>query len=97
MAIAITEKRQSQAPVDYKFFRGNLGSYATGGVACGPAETGFRVVLGAIVVGSNDLTRRFVFDPAAGKIMAITTSTGAEVANATDLSSLVLDLIIFGY
>jgi hypothetical protein len=97
MAIALTEKRQSHSPVDIKIFRGNLGVYATGGVAIAPSDVGFRAILAVVVVGGNDLTRRYAYDPANNKVMCITTSTGAELANSTDITAITLDFIVFGY
>jgi len=97
MAISLVAKAKAFDPLETKVFRGNLGTYATGGVAIAPADVGLRVILAVIPMGGNDLTRRYAFDPVNSKIMSMVTSTGAETANATDLSSINFDFVVIGY
>jgi len=74
-------------------------SYATGGDPFDPAA-----IIGTAAVrhvalyprfvagATGPLTRIFVYDPVNKKIFAWVASTGAEVANATDLSGCVFDV-----
>jgi hypothetical protein len=96
MAATVVEKFHGRPPLDVKHFRGNIGTYAAGGVLLGPAETGFRVVHTVIVSSGADATRRYGYDTTTNKVVAYVTSTGAEVG-AVDLSAVVLDFLVFGY
>lgn len=96
MAISITEKFQARPPVDVKFFKGNLGTYATGGVAIAPSDVGFTRIHAVVCIGSADATRRYIYDSVAGTVVSYVTSTGAETANGTNLSAVPLEFIVYG-
>lgn len=82
--------------------RVNLGSsYATGGLAFDPKQFGHQNGVQRVIIeprfdstATGTLTRRFEYDYTNKKIVAIVTSTGAEVANAADLSTCTLDIIV---
>lgn len=79
-------------------------SYPTGGYAWDPKASGFvgtveRVIIQARYNGTGATatqTRRFEYDYANKKIVALVTSTGVEVANAADVSGCVLDIVVIG-
>ena len=77
---------------------GNLGTYATGGIAVTPRA----VRLGQIdtIVPNNAGDYRFEYDRTNVKLKAYTddavTGISAEVANTTDLSAITLSMLIFG-
>lgn len=74
-------------------------SYPTGGEAFDPATYGIENAANAIVYIQPRFTavaalNVYTFDKATNKIVATVMSTGAEVADTTDLSTVVLDVII---
>lgn len=75
-------------------------SYATGGEAFDPIAFGFQGPVATVFLTvrsvAGAITRRFEYDFAAKKIKAIVTSTGAEVAAAQDLSTVLIDVLVIG-
>lgn len=73
-------------------------SYATGGESCPPSTFG----LGTVVRGPNGVatngtdTRLVVWNPSTQKLMWFVPNTGAEVANAVDLSAYTLQFEVIG-
>jgi hypothetical protein len=75
-----------------------------GGYAFDPKTVGFVGVVDRVIIqpryagtgATATLTRRFEYDYANKKIVAIVTSTGVEVANAVDVSGCVLDITVIG-
>jgi hypothetical protein len=66
---------------------GNLGVYATGGVAVGPKDVFLKRRLGHLKLSpSSDGSTLFFWDRANGKIKAFT-AVGTEVTNSTDITS----------
>lgn len=111
MPAAVIVRGSSPAPVRSYGPRGDLralatlvvGSYATGGVAVTTpgAAQGFKLrgvnVLNPIPSPSVDRVFSWDGSTSAPKIGAKVISTGAEVANATDLSAVTLTLeLVFG-
>lgn len=61
-------------------------SYTTGGEAIAPAQVGMQVIYQAVCDDAK--ANNFVsYNYSTNKLMAFVSSTGAEVANATDLSA----------
>lgn len=75
-------------------------SYPTGGEPFDPRSFGFQGPVGAVFLSVRSVaaavTRRFEYDHAAKTIKAIVTSTGAEVAAAQDLSTVLIDVWVVG-
>ena len=69
-------------------------SYPTGGEAFAPSAIGLASIdyLAFSGNGANDV----VWDRANNKLKVFVASTGVEVANATDLSALAVDLLAIG-
>lgn len=76
-------------------------SYVTGGYAFDPKAQGFIGAVDKVLIfprfaagATGTLTRQFQYDRVNKKIVVIITSTGAENANAGDLSAIVLDVVV---
>lgn len=69
-------------------------SYPTGGEPLAASALGLASIDFLSLSGTNANT--FVWDRANNKIKAFVRTTGAEVANATDLSAVVLDVFAVG-
>jgi hypothetical protein len=65
---------------------GNLGIYATNGVAVTAATFGLRTLNHVDISSATDGSTLFVWDAANGKIKAFS-AVGTEVTNSTDISS----------
>lgn len=78
-----------------------MGTYNTGGNAMDPRVlAGDMGVVSAVFLSprfvASNITRRLEYDAVNKKIVAIVTSTGAEVADATDLSAVIVDVFVVG-
>lgn len=75
-------------------------SYPTNGYPYDPKSFGFQGVVGAIFLSPRSVaatvTTRFEYDYVNKKVKAFVTSTGAEVANATNLSTVSIDAFVVG-
>lgn len=75
-------------------------SYPTGGEPFNPVQFGFQGPVASVFLTvrsvAASVTRRFEYDFAAKTIKAVVTSTGAEVAAAQDLSTVVIDVLVIG-
>lgn len=73
-------------------------SYPTGGEPFDPRAFGFDKPVASVFLTVRSVaaavTRRFEYDFAAKTIKAVVTSTGAEVAAAQDLSTVVIDVLV---
>lgn len=105
MALTLTKVKDSEdewgghyRTVEYTAAPGTS-DYPTGGYAITPANVGQRVIKGVLAIGQSGANaNQFIWIPATGKLMAVVMSTGAELANASDLAGLTLTLqfICFG-
>lgn len=83
------------------FFRvANTGTYAAGGISFDPRAFGFDYPVAAVwlserYVAASD-TRHWKYDYVNAKIKGFVTSTGAEIANGQDVSTIVFDALVFG-
>lgn len=78
---------------------GNLGAYATNGVAITPAQFGlaeFTSVRITPKAAANILLYSFEYVWSTGKVVGLTNADGAEIANATDLSGVSLRFEVKG-
>ena len=75
-------------------------SYPTGGESFNPVSFGFQGPVAAVWLTvrsvAASVTRRFEYDHSAKTIKAVVTSTGAEVAAAQDLSTILIDVLVIG-
>lgn len=107
MAIAVTTQNRADEVWGRRrvgLYAVSLGaSYVTGGLAFDPKAFGYvgtvdKVILSPRFVtgATGTTTRQFQYDQANKKIVVIVTSTGAENANAGDLTLCVLDVVVIG-
>lgn len=105
-AVAPTTKGRSNDVVGARrvtYLRLNMGaSYVTGGLPFTPKLFGHQGAVDRVVIqarfaagATGTLTRRFEYDYTNKTIVAIVTSTGAEVANAADLTLCTLDVEVY--
>lgn len=79
---------------------GNLGTYATGGVAVTPSQVGLGIIDSFIVNPAGGYV--FTYDPTAGKVLAYwtgasTTAVLAEVTTSTNLAAITFTFLAEGY
>lgn len=76
----------------------NTGTYAAGGIAFDPRSYGFDRPVGAVFLTERyvaaSATRHFKYDHVNKKIIGYVTSTGVEIANGQDLSTIVFDVLV---
>jgi len=75
-------------------------SYTTGGEAFNPTSFGFQGPVASVFLTvrsvAASVTRRFEYDFTAKTIIGFVTSTGAEIAAAQNLSTIVVDVLVVG-
>lgn len=72
-------------------------SYPTGGEAVSASTFGLVSIDAVVVLGTRGVvTWSPWYNPATGKLVAQVTADGTQVANTTDLSTLVADVLVIG-
>lgn len=75
-------------------------SYVTGGEPWNPNTEGFQGPVAAVIISTRKVAvtvdTKFDYDFVNKKIFGTVLSSGVEIANAVDLSTVVLDIIVLG-
>lgn len=78
----------------------NAGTYAAGGIDFDPRSFGFDMPVATIFLSEREVaasvTRHWKYDYVNKKIIGFVTSTGVEIANGQDVSTIVFDALVFG-
>lgn len=79
----------------------NTGTYAAGGIAFDPrADGGFDMPVAAVFLAEREVaasvTRHWKYDHVNKKIIGFVTSTGVEIANGQDVTTIVFDVLVVG-
>lgn len=76
----------------------NTGTYAGGGIDFDPRSYGFDYPVGTVIVNERyvaaSATRHWRYDYVNKKLIGHVTSTGVEIANGQDVSTIVFDVIV---
>jgi len=72
-------------------------SYATGGYAVTPSTFGLTQIIQAIIPAGTSAGTVAVWDSVNSKVLFIVQNTGAEVANATNVSARAVPVFVWGY
>jgi hypothetical protein len=76
----------------------NAGTYAAGGIAFDPTAFGFDRPVATVFLAEREVaasvTRHWKYDFVNKKIIGFVTSTGVEIANGQDVSTIVFDALV---
>jgi|SRR5690348_9685453 len=101
MAKTVTTVRQNRRTTDRgagRFTIAGDNSYPTGGYAIAPGDVGLGFQIDALdIVNCSVCPWRPFWNRATGKLQLVVMSTGAEVANAVNVTTFNCDVIAEGY